>query len=156
MVSKHPIAKVRWSNVRFFEVSRIQIKSVLYPGNVFFRRQLWEQSGATLNADFVEDADVEMWCRMMELAKLYPVYSNLAGMPGKDSKGESNDFLKIRDKHFKPHHKTGALHKMLSSTLYPFYIREIPFLRFLYQELYHFPAVVRFEFDTDSFYLSRY
>ncbi len=65
----------RWSRFRYLAGANHHIQQE----STFWRRDLWEKAGASLNESYRDVGDVDLWVRFFRHARLYPVDALIGG-----------------------------------------------------------------------------
>lgn len=144
----------RWDAFRFHNSTLTEISANLSRSAMFWKRHLWERAGGNFNASFSHIADMEYWNRLFAKDMLYMAFANLAvadasGSPSAEAVAQfsalQSSFPAYSD-----------IQKFMSATFNPFFKRDIPLLRGLHKSQHRYPPLIRFDYDSQSFYLSEY
>ncbi|HWB63544.1 MAG TPA: glycosyltransferase family 2 protein [Chitinophagales bacterium] len=148
----------RWSKRRFAmgDFSAIQQESV------FWRRALWEKSGAHIMENVIA-FDLELWTRFFEHAQLYTanvlvggfrIHGNQISFNQRNRyREEAQRFIDaFREKLFSQRIKFG-IENMLARLMKPFYYYNIPFLRQVYPNLLNLPPYLIYDLHQQKFAL---
>jgi len=144
----------RWDNVRFNNSTLSAIGNQLSAGGIFWKRHVWDKTGGKFNSSFSHIADIEYWNRLFAKEMLYIAFANFAAASaGYATAPEAADeFNKLRDSF----PKRGGSQKLMDAVFYPFFKKDIPLLRSFYKSQRHYPPLIRFDYNSQSFYLSEY
>ena len=145
----------RWSKWRYctFDFQFIQQESC------FWKRTLWDASGASLNREYKLAADMELWARFFRHAKLYTTISGLAAFRQhsheqrsriyrKEYLAECQEVIK-RERRRLPMGQRVFLgpRRLVNFLLWPFFFYEIPLLKRLYNWFSEIPPLINFNVD---------
>lgn len=143
----------RWSKWRYltYDFQFIQQESC------FWRRELWDTSGARINLDLSLAADMELWARFFRHAKLYTTLSGLAAFRQHSQNQRSRKFreayltecksvIKRERKRLNPVSRI-CLYPLrwMGFGLWPVYFYEIPLLKFMYIWLFRIPMLINYD-----------
>jgi glycosyltransferase involved in cell wall biosynthesis len=148
----------RWSLERFLAGDYLAIQQE----SVFWRKEVWQQSGATLTKGLTA-FDFELWSRFFLLEKLYTapivlsgfrVHGNQLSADQKrymaackgiiaESKGKLSPFRQFLT----------VFRNGLARFFKPFYYLDFPLLKNAYPLLMNLPPVITHDSDTDQFFL---
>jgi len=144
----------RWNNHRFYNAHLLEITNRLSSSALFWKKHLWHKAGGYLNHSFQHIADVDLFHRLFLADQLYILMANLGAShfeyrPLPDAEHEFS--------HLKKKFPPGSfIQKLISTASYPFFKRDIPFLRAIHQAAIKYPPLIRFDYHSQSFYLSEY
>lgn len=143
----------RWSKWRYYtnDFQFIQQESC------FWRRKLWETSGAKMSSETNLASDMELWARFFRHAKLYTTISGLAAFRqhsvDQRSKKYRGEYLSEcnriihRERVLLPFLQRIYLIplRIIGFCLWPLFFYEIPLLKVLYIRLFGIPKLINFD-----------
>jgi glycosyltransferase involved in cell wall biosynthesis len=151
----------RWSKWRFAmgDFSAIQQESV------FWRRSLWQMSGAKLNQDLIS-FDLDLWTRFFEHADLYTTNVLIGGFRIHGDQisfnqrnrytGEAKEKIeKFRSVLYKKHN-TYRIRTLLARMMKPFYYYEVPILKHTYPKLLELPPYIAYDVHREKFFMKQF
>ncbi|MDZ4844010.1 MAG: hypothetical protein SH857_00525 [Chitinophagales bacterium] len=145
----------RWDKNRFHAGTLAEIGNKISCSGIFWKRHLWQNEGGKFNHNFSHLAEIELFNRMFERDMLHVVLAHLASS-GKQTYSPSPaaeaEFATLQ----KSFPQRSAFQEMVSAASYPFFKRDIPFLRAVHKSRSTYPPLIRFDYQTQSFYLSEY
>lgn len=145
----------RWSRTQFCASPLADLQRKISGSGIFWKKHLWKRVGGNFNPQFAHIPAIELFSRFYEADMLYVAMAYLAA-PGNQRQEiapeASNEFNLLREKF----PQQGGLRQALSKVSSPFFRRDIPVLRAAHQALNHYPPLIRFDYHTQSFYLSAY
>jgi glycosyltransferase involved in cell wall biosynthesis len=149
----------RWSKYRYLtnDFQFIQQESS------FWKRELWEKAGGTLDFDFDLAGDMELWSRFFRFEKLHTTTLELSGFrhrkEGQRSKigkktylEECRQVVKREQKRLSVGAKMGLPFRFLSKWLFgPFFFMDWIVFRAFYRVLFSIPGVIYYDFHAHDF-----
>ncbi len=149
----------RWSKHRYLtnDFQFIQQESS------FWKRELWEKAGGTLDFDYDLAGDMELWARFFRHEKLYTTTLELSGFrhrrEGQRSKvgkktylEEARQIVKREQKQLSLGGKMGLPLRYLAKWFFgPSFFLDWPGFRFLYQLSLGIPHVIYYDFYTHNY-----
>lgn len=142
----------RWDKQRFQESTLAELGNKISRAGIFWKKHLWQRAGSKLNKTHLHLADIELFDRLYKTDTLYVAMSYLA-RPGSVSYIPSADAEKEFESLRKTFSQKGSTLRTLS---YPFFTRDIPYLRAIHKSRSSYPPLIRFDYNSQSFYLSEY
>lgn len=141
----------RWGQGRLTTAKVSDIKQELAGGNVFWRKSLWEQAGSTLNLEYSALADIALWMNFLEQEPLLTAMVYLAGHPVNRSlqNGWQQEAEQLQLEQARPEES------ILDKIFYNSYKFDLPYLRNFYPQRHPLPGVLKYDYDSDSFYISK-
>jgi len=144
----------RWSKYRYLtnDFQFIQQESS------FWKRELWEKAGGSLDFDCDLAGDMELWSRFFRFEKLYTTTLELSGFrhrkEGQRSKVGKKTYLEEARKVIRREQKRLSVSsKLLQPFRYlskwcfgPFFFLDWPFFRWLYRLIFRIPDVIYYDF----------
>lgn len=149
----------RWSKYRYLtnDFQFIQQESS------FWKRELWEKAGNTLDTKYDLAADMELWARFFRHEKLHTTTLELSGFrhrkEGQRSKvgkksylQEAREIIKREQKLMSIGGKIGLPLRYLAKWFFgPFFFLDWPFFRWLYRLSFSIPDVIYYDFYIHDF-----
>jgi glycosyltransferase involved in cell wall biosynthesis len=149
----------RWSKYRYLtnDFQFIQQESS------FWKRELWEKAGATLDFKYDLAGDMELWSRFFRFEQLYTTTMELSGFRhrkvGQRSKEGKSTYLeeclevvKREQKRLPLATKIGLPFRYLAKWFFsPFFFLDIPFFRKFYRSAFALPKVIHYDFYTHDY-----
>jgi glycosyltransferase involved in cell wall biosynthesis len=149
----------RWSKYRYLtnDFQFIQQESS------FWKRELWEKAGATLDFKYDLAGDMELWSRFFRFEQLYTTTLELSGFRhrkvGQRSKEGKSTYLeeclevvKREQKRLPLRAKIGLPFCYLAKWCFgPFFFLDIPFFRKFYRFSFGLPMVIHYDFYTHDY-----
>lgn len=149
----------RWSKYRYLtnDFQFIQQESS------FWKRELWEKAGGTLDIEFDLAGDMELWARFFRFDKLYTTTMELSGFRhrkvGQRSKvgkttylEEARQIVKREQKRLPVFSRIVLLLRYLAKWFFgPFFFLDWPFFRWLYRLSFSIPDVIYYDFYAHDF-----
>ena len=152
---------LRWTKDKLLASEADEIRRSLTGGNVFWRKSLWEDTGSTFDLDFEVLADVVQWKKFMDKETLYSVLVYLAEIPFDTitGKSQSNGKLSremnlIKDGFSLPQKRW--IDQQLDDIFYKSFRLDVPYLKHQYLKRNPMPEILRYDYESDSFYFSVY
>lgn len=163
--------RYRLSATRFFSLSASSLGEILSTPCVFWRRYLGEETVNTLPKELPLSLTMLIWW-----AKFWAKYKPaLFDMPfiedndGKDNTKPKDSFwsqipdekvwrkwAKKEYKQLPPNVKQGIFRQIAAKFAYPFFEKNIPYLRFFYPETTALPDVIRYDKNSDNLFKNKY
>jgi len=154
------LPKYRWTRERFDNAHISEINTSLNTGFMVWKTFLWksveekykqapesESFNRFLCRNFFEKEDL-----FTVLRPMYITFPKTGDIVDENETKQNQVSSANPDKVSKPFNKQ----KLLGKLFKPFYLADIPYLRYLYISLNNLPKVIRHHPDTDSYYLSDY
>ncbi len=149
----------RWSKYRYLtnDFQFIQQESS------FWKRELWEKAGGTLDFEYDLAGDMELWSRFFRFEELHTTTLELAGFrhrkEGQRSKVGKKTYLEEARQVVKREQKRLSLggkivlpFRYLTKWCFgPFFFLDYPFFRWLYRLSFSIPEVIYYDFYTHDF-----
>lgn len=144
----------RWDNIRFYNSSLSDIANQFSAGGIFWKRHIWDRAGGKFNPAFPHIAGIEYWKILFEKDMLYIAFANLTAASENyvPSAEAADEFQKLKDSF----PKRSALQQFADAAFYPFFKKDIPLLKTMHKSQRSYPPLVRFDYNSQSFYLSDY
>ncbi|HXH18619.1 MAG TPA: hypothetical protein VNJ07_06005 [Chitinophagales bacterium] len=144
----------RWDKNRFHESTLPEIGNLFSRCGILWKKHLWQKAGGGFNRQLPHVSDVEVFSKMFSCDYLYVVISYLTAsrfdyIPSENARQEFNELKKVFQ-------KRNTMQKLLSAAFYPFFKRDIPLLRAIHKSRNDYPPLIRFDYNSQSFYLSPY
>lgn len=154
----------RWSRLRYLtnDFQFIQQESV------FWKRELWEKSGGTLDLSYRYAADMELWSRFFRHTKLHTTLAQLSGFRHHDYAQRSNMFrdfylnecmsiVKRERKEISFYFRVFyPLLRLIGLFTGFFFYYDIPILNLIHPLLFNLPPVIGFDFETGNYVRHKY
>lgn len=144
----------RWDDIRYYNSSLQSLNNQFSRGGIFWKRHVWDNAGGKFNPSFPHLADIEFWNRLFAKEQLHVVFANLAAANA--DYVPSAEALKEFGALQSSFPKRSAWQQAASSAFFPFFKRDIPVLRALHKWQHRYPPLIRFDYNSQSFYLSEY
>lgn len=149
----------RWSKYRYYtnDYQFIQQESS------FWKRELWEKSGAKIDTSYQLAGDLELWSRFFRHEKLHTTIVELAGFRHRKENQRSKNLLSVYLKEAKQVMQRER--KLLSFTsklslpflhlirwvLGPFFFLDILLFNKFYETLFRIPTVINYDFEEHKY-----
>lgn len=144
----------RWDKHTFYGSALAQIGSSLSRSAVFWKKHLWNKAGGNFNLAFPHIPDIEYFSRLFSIDQLYVVMANLAA--SNSAYTPAAEAQKEFDVLAESFPKRSAVRNLTSLLFHPFFKRDIPVLRAVSKSQHAYPPLIRFDYQSQSFYLSAY
>lgn len=144
-LSEQSTAARRWNEYIYGRTLYGQTGRFIAPGATFFKRALWNLAHEELNIISLRTFCDDLWKTFFKYGKLYTVDAYLSST--RHSKSQMHRY------HAKSELVETKALKKLSEWLF---LRNIPVFRSYYKEYNELPPVVRYDFKTQSHWLSEY
>ncbi len=144
----------RWDKNRFYSSSLVEISNRISGSGVFWKKHLWQKAGGSWSQSCLHTSDVELYSRMFSIDQLHIVMSYLASsganyVPSENAKREFSALQKSFP-------KSRSVQSIISAVSYPFFKKDIPILRAIHKSRGSYPPLIRFDYQSQSFYFSEY
>lgn len=159
LVGRITIPWCRWSKYRYYtnDYQFIQQESC------FWKRDLWEKSGALLDTSYQLAGDMELWARFFRHEKLHTTTLELAGFRHRKDNQRSKDFLHIYLKEAKEIIKRerkllSVSNKVVLPIMHlirwffgPFFFLDIFLMNKIYPLLFGIPTLINYDFELHDY-----
>ncbi|OWY26123.1 hypothetical protein C7N43_36385 [Sphingobacteriales bacterium UPWRP_1] len=155
------LPQYRWNKTRFASVSLLQAMQLLLPEHMFWRKFLWNDTGQCFPPAFPHLPHLGLLGKFWEREPLFTVFRPItagaaasATLPTDVALQVQQEFSRLQQQLQKP--QTGWAASAFGLLAKPFFLADVPYLRYLYISLQQFPPVIRYHAPTNSYYLSQY
>lgn len=159
MISRITLPWGRWSKYRYYtyDFQFIQQEST------FWKRELWQKAGATLNHNYKYAGDMELWTRFFRHAKLHTTLATLAGFRHHGNKQRSVEFraqylsecsevINNELKRFSLLKRSVYFLMRLCGFIFgPFFFYDIPVFNIIYPLLFSIPKPINYNFEKGMY-----
>lgn len=159
MVSRITLPWARWSKYRFYtyDFQFIQQEST------FWKREVWEAAGATMNLELTYAGDMELWTRFFRKHKLHTTLATLAGFRHHSQKQRSSEFrlayliecMQTIKRELKSTSNAKRfcylLLRMIGYITGPLFYYDIPIFNILHPLLFSLPKPINYNFEKEKF-----
>lgn len=159
MMSRITLPWGLWSKHRYytFDFQFIQQESS------FWKRELWEQAGGTMNMAYRYAGDMELWARFFRHARLHTTTATLAGFRYSSKNQRSIEFrqaylqecvkaVKHELRQFSIIKRAGyVLLRLAGYITGPFFFYDVPVLNMFYERLFFIPRPISYDFEKKKY-----
>jgi glycosyltransferase involved in cell wall biosynthesis len=159
MISRITLPWARWSKHRYytFDFQFIQQEST------FWKRELWQKAGGSMNFDYKYAGDMELWTRFFRHARLHTTLATFAGFRHHGRQQRSVEFrqnylqeceraIKTELKNFSYLKRAGYVAmRLLGFVFGPFFFYDIPVFNIIYPLLFSLPKPINYDFVKNRY-----
>ncbi|OWY25054.1 hypothetical protein C7N43_33745 [Sphingobacteriales bacterium UPWRP_1] len=155
------LPQYRWNKKRFASASLQKALQLLQPQNMFWRKFLWNDTGGSFPPDCPNLPHLGLFGKFWERDPLFTVFRPItAGAAASETFPQNlpeqfqQEFANIQQR--LKQSQSGWAASVIGLLAKPFYLHDVPYLRYLYISLQHLPPIIRYHVPTNSYYLSQF